>query len=114
MKRKIPNFRLRKQWQTISILDKLSSWRSTSCKIINNILIIRYFYVSKYIFGPITETYHLTQLIYPLDTQIKNGDIVTWYEEEGYGHPVFNNESDAVTFIESEMEVLNKNILLKI
>lgn len=42
--------------------------------------------------------YHV-DLIMHINTVPKNGIMTTWYEQEGYGHPYFEDLQDAIDFI---------------
>ena len=60
--------------------------------------------------------YHLVGLHYPTSTKINNGTIIQWYEEDGFGHPMFENIEDVESFIDKDMKELNNqqiNLLME-
>ena len=60
--------------------------------------------------------YHLAGLQYPISTKINNGVMIQWYEEDGFGHPMFENIEDMEYFIDNEMKELNNqqiNLLME-
>src|SRR5574344_574365 len=72
--------------------------------------------IAKGLFGDVIIQYHLVGLHYPTSTKINNGTIIQWYEEDGFGHPMFENIEDVESFIDKDMKELNKqqiNLLIK-
>ena len=71
---------------------------------------------AKGLLGEVIIQYHLAGLHYPISTKINNSIITQWYEEDGFGHPMFENIEDMKYFIDNEMKELNNqqiNLLME-
>lgn len=110
MEKQPRNYKQRKRFwkKTISFLTMQNknkhSYTYYKNVYILNILIIPFFWGKD-----IIDEYHLIDCVLKIDTPIKNGRLVTWYESEGYGHPCFDTYEDAQEFIDTDYQNIKES-----